>query len=74
MSKPDPCPSCESWQQQPLSGRYNMMCVQCCARLIRSARPLKHAQQGMLAAIARHQGAPSRAEILKAVKACDSGG
>lgn len=45
-----------------------MTCVACCARLLVSARPLKHAQQAMLAAIARHQGAPSKASILQAIK------
>jgi len=48
-----------------------MKCVQCCARLLVSARPLRHAQQAMLSAIARHQGAPSRPEILKAIKSLD---
>lgn len=49
-----------------------MTCVQCCARLLVSARPLKHAQQAMLAAIARHQGAPSKATILQAIKDLDA--
>jgi hypothetical protein len=40
--------------------------------LIRSARPLKGAQQAMLAAIARHQGAPKRSDILQAIKAMDN--
>lgn len=66
------CQSCEYSKQQPLSGLYTMTCAQCCARLIRSARPLKHAQQAMLAAIGRHQGAPSKAAILQAIKDQDS--
>lgn len=66
------CPSCEYLKQQPLSGLYTMTCVQCCARMVRSARPLKHAQQAMLAAIARHQGAPSKASILQAIKHQDA--
>jgi hypothetical protein len=51
-----------------------MTCTQCCARLIRSARPLKGAQQAMFAAIARHQGAPSKAAVLQAIKAIDAQG
>jgi len=45
-----------------------MGCVQCCARLVRSARPLRRAQDGMLAAIARFPGAPKRADVLAALK------
>lgn len=66
------CQSCEYSKQQPLSGLYSMTCTHCCARLIRSARPLKGAQQAMLAAIGRHQGAPSKAAILQAIKAMDT--
>jgi hypothetical protein len=69
-----PCTSCEYFKQQPLSGLYSMTCTQCCARLIRSARPLKGAQQAMFASIARHQGAPSKAAILQALKALDAAG
>jgi hypothetical protein len=68
----DPCTSCEYSKQQPLSGLYSMTCIQCCARLIRSARPLKHAQQSMLAAIAKHPDAPKRSDILQAIKAMDN--
>jgi hypothetical protein len=68
------CTSCESSKQQPLSGRYNMTCIHCCARLIRSARPLKGAQQAMFAAIARHQGAPSRSAVLQVIKQLDAQG
>jgi hypothetical protein len=49
-----------------------MNCTHCCARLIRSARPLKGAQQAMLAAIARHPDAPKRSDILQAIKALDN--
>jgi hypothetical protein len=49
-----------------------MTCALCCARLIRSARPLKTAQQAMFAAIARHHGAPSRAAVLQAIKDIDN--
>lgn len=49
-----------------------MWCVHCCARLVRSARPLRNAQEAMLACIARHKGAPTRAAVLQAVKAMDA--
>jgi hypothetical protein len=45
------CTSCAARKHNPKSGRYNMLCVHCCARLIRSARPLKHAQEALFAAI-----------------------
>jgi hypothetical protein len=66
------CTFCEYSKQQPLSGLYSMTCTHCCARLIRSARPLKGAQQAMLAAIARHPDAPKRSDILQAIKAMDN--
>ena len=49
-----------------------MSCIHCCARLVRSARPLRNAQEAMLACIARHEGAPTRAAVLQAVKAMDA--
>lgn len=68
------CTFCEYSKQQPLSGLYSMTCAHCCARLIRSARPLKGAQQAMFAAIAKHQGAPSKAAVLQALKQLDAQG
>lgn len=49
-------------------GGYHMACLQCCARLVASARPLRRCQEAMLAAIARHEGAPSRWQVLAVVK------
>jgi hypothetical protein len=37
----------------PIHGGYQMDCLQCCARLVVSARPLRQQQQALLAAIAR---------------------
>lgn len=48
-----------------------MQCVQCCARLLRSARPLRRAQDALLAAILCHPDAPSRVEIMDALKQHD---
>lgn len=39
--------------------------------MIRSARPLKPAQETMLAVIAMRPGRPDKAEILAAIKALD---
>lgn len=65
------CQACTAAKQpgKPAGGLYMMGCVQCCARLVRSARPLRRAQDGMLAAIARFPGAPKRADVLAALKA-----
>lgn len=49
-------------------GAYNIKCVNCCARLVISARPSKTQQEDMLAVIERHKGCPSRADILEIVK------
>lgn len=45
-----------------------MTCLQCCAALVASARPLRRCQEAMLAVIARHPEAPSRAQVLAAVR------
>jgi hypothetical protein len=46
-----------------------MACLQCCARLVTSARPLRYQQEVMLAAIARCPGAPSREAVLREIRA-----
>jgi hypothetical protein len=48
---------------------YTLTCLQCCARLVLSAHPLRAQAAGLLAAIARVPGAPGRAAILEAVRA-----
>lgn len=65
------CNTCTWRQQNPNSGRYNMRCVHCCAHLVKSARPLKHAQEAMFACIARHEGAPSKPEIIRTIETID---
>lgn len=67
-----PCETCQQADQNPRSGRYSFTCPRCCARLIRSARPLRHAQEAMFAAIARQEGAPPKADILAQLKAMDA--
>lgn len=44
----------------------------CCARLVRSCRPWKAAQETMFAVIARQPGRPSKAEVIEAIKAIDA--
>lgn len=52
-----------------------MLCCLCCAHLVRSARPLRMAQEAMLCCIDRQRSAPTsaptRAAVLQALKAMD---
>jgi hypothetical protein len=71
-----PCSTCQTFElcaagRRPHGG-FNMLCARCCARLVRSARPLRMAQEAMLACIARHPGAPTREAVLQALKALDA--
>lgn len=76
MSKEE-CQLCEisekSWKKQepatgyPPAGRVQMQCLGCCVRLVLSTRPDKGKAAVMLACIARHEYAPSRADVLAAV-------
>lgn len=61
------CQACETNKTTPLSGRYNMLCLQCCTRLVLSAHPSKPQAASMLAAIARHPGAPKREDVVQSV-------
>lgn len=72
-----PCSNCEQSELSAQRGRapwggFSMWCVRCCARLLRSARPLRMAQETMLACIARHPDAPTRADVLRELKALDA--
>lgn len=64
------CPHCQRAAANATGScpRYDYRCVGCCARLVTSARPLRAAQEGHLAAIARHDNAPSRQQILQHIK------
>ena len=76
MSKEE-CVQCEisekSWKEHkqatgyPPAGRVQMQCLGCCVRLVLSTRPDKGKAAVMLACIARHEDAPSRADVLAAV-------
>lgn len=48
------CVNCAAAQSNKVWGGYLMSCVNCCARLVRSARPWREAQEAMLAVAARH--------------------
>jgi hypothetical protein len=54
-------------------GVYDLMCLDCCARLVLSARPSKAIAGAMLAAIERMPGSPARDEVVEAVKAVMEG-
>ena len=71
------CKLCEisekSWKEHkpatgfPPAGRVQMQCLGCCVRLVLSTRPDKDKAKVMLSCIARHEDAPSRADVLAAV-------
>ena len=63
------CKPCAAAANKPVSAVYDLTCVDCCARLVLSARPSKPNASAMLAAIARFKGAPTRAEVLEKIKA-----
>ena len=58
------CDPCTLTQTRPHCGAYRMQCLQCCVRLVQSARPVRALQESMLTAIARYHDAPKRAEVL----------
>lgn len=62
------CAACNITRANPLSGRYMLSCLDCCARLVSSTYPDKRQANAMLAAIARHPGSPGRAAILACVR------
>lgn len=69
----DSCPHCDRHRQRPVGvtaltvGAFDASCPGCCARLVRSARPLRHAQEAHLAAIARRDGRPTREQVIQAI-------
>ena len=63
------CTACAQHQASGIAGgRYDLHCLQCCARLVRSARPMRRKQETMLAVVTRREGRPSRAAVLEAIK------
>lgn len=51
------CTSCSDQAVNLKSGAYNFRCPACCARLIKSARPVRRLQEGHIAALERFHGA-----------------
>lgn len=72
MNAQEPCQNCTVAAARPKTKPawcgYSLWCIHCCARLVASARPLRYQQEALLAAIARNPDAPSRADILQALK------
>ena len=64
------CEICTQANTTKHSGRYDLRCLECCARLVISAHPDKRQAAGMLAAIARFKEAPGREQILECVRQC----
>lgn len=63
------CPHCQQARNQAhAGGRYAFSCIDCCARLVASARPLRAMQEAHLAAIARFERSPSREQILEHIR------
>ena len=73
MTRPTDCEDCP----RP-AGRYNIMCLDCCARLVLSTRPDRAKAEAMLHVISiyrdrpagarRTKRAPSRKRVLARVK------
>ena len=62
------CQDCKKASEVKHYGCYDFECLDCCARLVASARPHRRQQESMLAAIARVEGSPKRKEILERIK------
>ena len=50
------CDACQSSKERQHSGAYRFQCVECMARLIKSARPVRRLQEGHIAALAQLHG------------------
>jgi hypothetical protein len=63
------CSNCEAATTKRWHGGYTMQCVGCMARLVLSARPLRHAQEAMLACNNGRPDLTSRQSVLDWLKA-----
>ena len=63
------CDCCLRAQTNPLTGWFNLRCLDCCCRLIESTRPSVEQRELAFEAIARMPGAPSRRAIAARLKA-----
>jgi hypothetical protein len=62
------CEHCKKACVNEWHGGYDFGCVECCARLVISARPNKRLQESMLAAISGYAKSPSRGSIIDCIK------
>jgi len=62
------CPACEKRLKQGLTGHYDASCLECCARLVKTTRPLRVQAECMLGFIERFASAPLRKDILRRLK------
>lgn len=62
------CQACQARANDKHSGLYQFKCLECCVHLVQAARLDRHQAGNMLASIALHRDAPSRQEILEALK------
>ena len=62
------CASCELSKKRPMSGAYNVKCLDCCTRLVMSAYPLRQAAAAMLAVVQRHHGRAGREQVSESVR------
>ena len=56
---------CELVKKDKFAGGYDLKCLACCARLVKSARTLSRThQESMIEVIERTRGAPTRKAVL----------
>jgi len=65
------CKECELSKSRPNHGGYDFRCATCCARLIKSARPLRGQQDALMYAITRNAWAPEKHQIINKIKELD---
>jgi hypothetical protein len=63
------CDCCLRAQANPLTGWFNLRCLDCCCRLIESTRPSVEQRELAFEAIARDRQAPTRSAIVARLKA-----
>lgn len=66
------CMNCIRSAQSRIWAGYSMTCARCCARLVRNARPLRHAQEAHFVVIARRPGRPDKAAVINEIKRMDA--
>ena len=62
------CEACAARSTNPLSGLYHLDCLDCCARLVVSARPSRRQQEAMLQLIESGRDRPTREAVVARVR------